>query len=562
MLRNRSLLILTSLLLFIITCSLLYNKNKTRSTDYISGKSEEIDMHAVDHYLIATNFALGNKFPVTGFLLDSNVYNIKKVPAEVGLCLDFLKKNGPVATFIRPPLYPLVVGCLFKLFGFKYHYVLYLNIFLAAFIVVALPLLGYGHWGRKGFASGLIAGAIFFQKVYSTMDLSSMVGTSAIELFSSFWVFSVFAVGILAEKKDKILNYLLWGGVIGLSFLSKPTLASLPIILVMYNAYRFRAEPFVLFCRKTIPVIAGILIAILPWTIYINHVRVTTQQERLLWCERAEKDMVRPEISDQDLTPCTKGDFDCDNMQDSALSAKVVKYMISYMWTYHSEAKSFIFITNVFGEPFLWGNNEYVVNNGQLHPECMFIKSSFYRSKCDPNLSPLLKIFSFYYHNPGYIFLIPTVRVIAFFKNYDCHRYYWLAVALWSICLIDLEIDRKGIKNPKVRMAWSIILLILVLCVYFFSLFFATYASILLFVPLSLVGIILYIKGNGYNKTSSIFPLIYISLLISVFFLMPNPEYFLGVVSISCLSIAYFTILLVIKFKQRLHIYSGKNGNE
>jgi len=72
---------LTCCALFVFSCLYLHSKySKTDTIDFV-GQDEQGDPNEIDeldYHFVATNFALAGRFPVTGFLMDTSIYEIKR----------------------------------------------------------------------------------------------------------------------------------------------------------------------------------------------------------------------------------------------------------------------------------------------------------------------------------------------------------------------------------------------------------------------------------------------------------------------------------------------------
>jgi len=487
----------------------------------------------MDYHFIATNFAFTNRFPVTGYILDTAAYKIKP-NKELGLVyLDMFRKNGPVTTFLRTPLYPLLVGCIYKIWGFKYYYNLRLNILLLSIIIGFMPYVGFSNWGIRGFYSGALGGLIFLKNCHDHWFLNTM----DIEIFSTFLFFLLFAMGLLAERKDKPVYYVLWGASIGLFLLSKPLLMAMPVLFAVFIFIKYRSMSFRFMAKRILEVLIGIALAVSPWSIYINYVKHATVSQRESWCSRVLASTERPEISNAD--EYSESYSDTTNIARYEMSIKTMRYIVKTLWMYHARNTPFIFITNASGDVLLDLNNEYC-NDGGMHFEWLFIKSSFYRSYCSESQPTATKLFLFYTHHPSFLFRIIRGRFThTFTENYQ--KYYWLAAALWGLCVIQIQLF--SIRDTRKKIASALLLLSLCALAYLFSCIFSKYAALLLYTPLFCFGLFFY-KVNYKDIISATFPLIYLGLFLFMFIIFPNPNYMLVAMPISCLCMIYFSLLL------------------
>jgi hypothetical protein len=291
--------------------------------------------------------------------------------------------------------------------------------------------------------------------------------------------------------------------------------------------------------KKIAALILGIILIISPWTIYINHVKNNTIAQRTSWCQKVLAGMERPEISGiEDYTESCpqiskKGDARCER------SVKIMTYIVKSLAVYHSRTTSFILITSAFGDALLNFNNEYC-SDGGMHFEWMFIKTSFYRSYCSENQSVVTKLYLFFTHYPSFLFRIPMARFTRSFTEYY-HKYYWLAAALWGLCA--MQIPLFSISSRGIKFILTLVLLVLCVLVYLFSIDLNKYAAIALYTPLFCLGLFFF-QIPYRNVLSVTFPVIWLSLFLFMFVIFPNPVYMLVSMPISCLCTIYFSILL------------------
>jgi len=520
----------------------LYGKYAAAEREEYIGYDElkHFGMDELDYHFLATNFALANKFPVTGFILPTAVYRIKSNEEMDLIYLDMFKRNGPVTSFMRPPLVPLLVGCMYKVFGYKYYYNLRLNVFLLALIIGFMPLAGFSNWGLKGYFSGTIGALIFLKSTHDSWFLHTM----GMDVFSAFSFFMVVAVGLWVERKELPFSYMLWGFSIGFSLLVKPFLVPFLVIIAAYTAFKYRKRFFHFGAKRLLALFMGILLVVLPWAIYANHIQRETRTQRETWCNKVLAHQENLQIADINDLVLHPSDTFSSRDPKYDLTIRYFKNIVGRLWPYHSRTTPFIFITNSFGDEFLNLNNEYC-NDINFHYEWRYIQSSFYRSHCTDGQSAIVKMMLFYWHNPSFLFRIPVSRLL-YPLSADYHRYYWLSASLWALCVLQLHL--YTVRSRKMKLILTSLLLITVLLVFIFSFYFSRYAVLLLFTPLLIVGFLLF-KRKYQNPILTLFPLLWLGLFIAIFFMVPNTRYMLIAMPVSCLCIIYFSLLLINGFK-------------
>jgi len=531
-LKRKIFILFSSFCLFFFSCAYLHSKYAANETEDFIGQNEQdnMDIDVLDYHFLATNFAFTDRFPVTGYLMDTSVYKIKYDRDISSIYLEMFRQNGPVTSFMRPPLVPLIVGCMYKVFGYKYYFNLRLNILLLSLVVALMPVVGFFNWGRPGYWSGVVGAFLFLKSAHDHWFLNTM----GIDVFSAFSFFLVFAIGSYADRKEKLFYYAIWGISIGLSLLIKPILTILPIVYAGFMLIKYRLPA----AKKILMMFAGILLAVLPWTVYINCVQRNTMAEREAWCAKVAAGTGKLELTKENVNLLSESK-DILNKSETIL--------VRTMWMYHSRTTGFIFITNSFGDGFLNLNNEFC-NSAGIHYEWMFVRSSFYRSHCSDSQPAIIKILSFYYHNPSFIYSIPIMRFLYPFIE-DYHRYYWLSAALWGLCVLQLQL--YAVRNKWVRFVSFLSLLFITALVYVFSFFFSPYAVLLLFLPLFCSGFF-FLRSDRGRISPPIYPIMWLCLFISIIFLVPKPIYMLIAMPVSCLCIAYFSLSLLSGFKKLL----------
>jgi hypothetical protein len=130
--------------------------------------------------------------------------------------------------------------------------------------------------------------------------------------------------------------------------------------------------------------------------------------------------------------------------------------------------------------------------------------------------------------------------------NEDYQKYYWLAGALWSLCVIQLAL--YNVANNKIKFLLTLCLLLAVIAVCASTIVVSKYTALCLFIPLFLVGLVFYkIRYNSILPVA--LPLLWIALFITMFFISPFTKFMLLAMPVSYICISYFSWVLIVGFK-------------
>lgn len=522
--KMRTVVIITSIFFSLCTYSFLTKKHKLTSSDDFIGRYQ-INPDKLDYAIIAANFALTNQFPVSGYILDTSAYKVKTYWKLNHFFLDVFKENGSVTTLARPPLYPLFVGYMYKVLGYKIYYNQLLNILLLAFITGCMPFVGYQVWGRIGYIAGVFAASIYMTLGFDNLEVYSV----DIQLFITIVFFFIFWGAISIKPSSQPPSYLKLGLLIGVGLLTKPIMVMMPFLYLGYFAVKYPPEQRKLLQKRILFLFAGIIIVILPYTIFINIKQISTKNQREAWIERVAQSRKMDMVNDwKDYPPCKDFDSDtCDNFK--------LDFTKSILIT-HSSNASFMCITNSGGEQLLHQNNEKSLDGAPLHFEWMFVKNSKYNQDTF-NRNTFVKILSFYRYYPSYIFKIPIARIIYSAKTYPL--IFWLAGALWGLSVIQRR--ATDIKNYRCK-TWILLTVIFLFGLSYYLCFVPfKYASVLYFLPLFLVGVVLF-KKSDEPDLSIAYPILWLSIFLLLILIFGDERFTWVAMPVSCLCGTYFSL--------------------
>lgn len=121
-----------------------------------------------DYQAIAVNFATGHGFHIAGHYEKPEVYKFGQVEPGTFEKQELLKG---IPNIHRPPLYPLMLGILYKITGIHPAAVVILQLFLLCLAAAFLPLLGYKLLKTNGFIAGLISAVVFIAGNYKMAEI-------------------------------------------------------------------------------------------------------------------------------------------------------------------------------------------------------------------------------------------------------------------------------------------------------------------------------------------------------------------------------------------------------
>lgn len=439
-----------------------------------------------DYQCIAVNFAKGHGIHRMGAIEPFEVYKFDTIQARTfedgkiwyHTSMHLTKMFPGVFAFFRNPGYPFFLGMVYKIFGIHPVIAKHFQFIFQILVIALLPLLGFLLWGRKGILAGLMAGPFLVNYDFfrATRDLM----TESIQpLFLIIFVFS----GIYHQKKRSSISSILFGILMGLSFLIKLSYVMLPLIyagFVIRELYLKRANAI----RNAIQVYGIFLLISLPWTIY-GSLQVKELKEKWLYAKaiisnrhlniddkNKKLSSIYPPLGKQLHLYHEIRNIDRNYLRDSVYHTAVkVGWLIDSSLT--TEQKIAIYDHIILDQPdvFLFVSypvnsimsvhNEYVLNRDNYHgfphisnskswhTEWEDIDTSFYNRDQMKDASPYLRIANFYLKNPGYI--LPVIR----FKLIDGFDH---IVFLWLMVLLCLSRMTLGILETKSRVLSYMIL--------------------------------------------------------------------------------------------------------
>lgn len=176
----------------------------------------------------------------------------------------------PIPNTYRPWMYPVLVGIVFKIFGYSFTVARMVNVFL---FTASTGLIFWLAYKKQGYLAALMA-VIFFLVIPQTLMQTRYLAT---EVMGGFVVIlSLFTLYIALKDKPRIHKYFFWGLSLGFLILTRTafgfSLISVCLTTLIYFAWRIlKKEQGVFSCG--VAILVGILFMVLPlisWNIGIT----------------------------------------------------------------------------------------------------------------------------------------------------------------------------------------------------------------------------------------------------------------------------------------------------
>jgi 4-amino-4-deoxy-L-arabinose transferase-like glycosyltransferase len=525
-----------SILLFAGFCiALRYQQRESIKMDSIF--REQPDWDELDYHFIALNFAFNNQFPVIGYLSNPADYKIRyEKGMEFGVdnvYLDMFKTAGPVYTFVRPPVYPLLVGIMYKIFGYHLYVLIWFNILLVAATASMMPYVGFRIWDTSGFFSGLMASMLFMLiSPFSCVIMN-------VELLSCFLFLIMFFTAIQIEKNGYLIKIFLLGVLIGLEFLTKAIIIFLPLLYIIYYYFNLGRPKLIIYLKKAGPLFAGMAVIILPWMGYINYQKSQTVKAREEWCAKIKASMELPLMFDN------RAEIELSHQNKIHALKNFVK--ILYMGHSGQIDRTVTSTSQLGAEGLLYTNNEYCVGNtgemGGLGWLWKMIRTSYYNTH-HLSSSSLMKVIYFYLENKSYIYRIPAARLGDSADWGDYPPVFWLAPALWALAATSLMVRNQ--KNNWRKNAYLIILFLsfIVCCTlcYYANSIDSPLMRVMLFMPFYILWAFSMKNYNGLF--SNVYTVFWLCIFLLIFLLYSDTRFTLTALGVNCLVISYAVYII------------------
>ncbi len=349
-----------------------------------------------------------------------------------------------------PPVYPLFLGVIYKIFGVSPYAARYIQLLLLLIVAAFIPLLMFYYFKVPGFVLGIIGGLIFIINIYPT---ANELMTEPLTIFLCFLL--LFSIKYFELKMSKFSAVLL-GLALTTSLLVKGVVVFMIIFYFAVLVYRHFKLKNKVYSKKMMIVFTAFLVSFLPWIIYTNLNEGIIQKSNLSKKEIQEDNLKMKNILaivekqktsnqfDSTLKALNKKKFhapqfsifinrSCNIISDThlsnlqkkdffiATSRQIITRLDNMLQApcFKLNDKNYIY----FNKPiFISTNHTYEIyesNNkncidGDIHPD-KFIKETY---DAHPNYPSFIRVLNFYFENPRYIFIIFPNKIFGAFHKF------------------------------------------------------------------------------------------------------------------------------------------------
>lgn len=377
---------------------------------------EETD--ALHYQILAVNLAHHYSFPDMRIREDLSNYKLD-LSSKVKLGSYFQAKkffnNTLKDIFIKPPLYPLLIGLIYSTFGVNPNFILYFHLVLICFSSVFILKLANQIFGSSGVIIGLSAGIAYY----------SITITDTTNLFPHFLVqFLLLLVFITISSHNSLRSskkQFFIGLVFALALLTNGNIVFIPFLYFLTQLISFiKNKSF----NKSYYAFLGFGFILLPWLIYANLKLLQSSEERKIWKVNLIEEMSPKMYPGPFLVDCS-----APSKSDSAIISQVVDKIFS---TFGDDG--FVVVSKqLFGDEILSAHNEFC-EDGSYHPEWRYLENSYYNLN-HSNQNPLLRIVGYYTDNPDS--LIKNIVGKFYGTSYKFSVYYYLVGLLLGLLALS-----------------------------------------------------------------------------------------------------------------------------
>ena len=333
---------------------------------------------AFEYYMPAANLALHNKFPYYGFISSMDDYQLNSKPESIKYFADTYKA-GSMVFVSKPPLYSLLLGLSFKLFGFKPFIAIVFNFVCLVVIVFCMLLLGYLIKKWLGLLIALISILLWF-----IVSVPIVYHCDA-EMLTKAFAMLFLLISIFSFRQKKNSFFFLLGLTAALLLLTKGIFLFSFLFTGIWLFVVFLKVKTTQKLKQIIFYLIGLFIPLFIWMLYINPLLKRDIPNRLVFADKLEA--TTPQI----LVEKREQLFDSNGV----LRKDVIENLNKFHQYQHARENSFVFISNQNGKYNILNVHNEFCTDGDFHPEWRIIKTSFYQSYLnDPNIIKLSKFYS------------------------------------------------------------------------------------------------------------------------------------------------------------------------
>lgn len=390
----------------------------------------EYGSDAWDYQSIAVNYAKGHGFHVSGRLEPIETYRFGHLDQGVEEKQELL---AGIPNIHRPPLYPLTIGFIYRIFGVNPALVVVLQLLLLCLTAAALCLIGFLLAGNKGFWAGVLAGLIFMCTKYSMA-----------EVFLPGQAFTVFLIAVFVFVTEHFFRKPTpWGAalsafVLSISLLFHGSMILVPGFMGMYFIVKLFKYGFQKNLTTFFVFSAVLFFALLPWHLYAyktlrilkndaavivktitDTTKTQTDKEAYILKRTSAYGallMPRKEFSSNDirlindsLIPLVK---DKGVLFTGISETTMPFYNVALLQEIIDAPDYFLLFLSVTKNMAMDCHNEFI-DNGFANPAWRYDSASFYATDGMADKISFLRVFNFYKHYPSSITAIANAKINA-----------------------------------------------------------------------------------------------------------------------------------------------------
>lgn len=464
-------------------------KNQLHNSVGAANSPDQIDYHSC-----AVNFSKGYGFLYGGKVDDSIDYKIDLKEASAKMQHEYF---AGLKRLDRFPGFIFVTGLLYKIFGVNPIIIYIFQLLILCFFVCTIPFTVGKVWGEKGFWGGLIVVPMLLFYLYK---YAFIISPDLITVVINFYVLFFY---IMARKDWSLKYFIFLSFLTGLSFLFKASLMLFALFMwgdILITTFRKHKNMFV----KLIGCFVLFMLCWVPYNLWSISQSLKYEKNANTLFSR-----INNSISFADLTRFVKENKDDFGIYDTNFDFKqedlfVYNTLIKpelesknypdfnilpclnnsqrflFFAKYQFKFSSYFFMTKLYhnGTSLLEVHNEFV-NDGNIHPEWMADKMSYYNNDGLTDKPAIIRTAMFYFNNPRFIFLLPHYKLKSYFSHNLIVLFLILIIGLLRLlCTIKMFSNKNVSKENTQNVIWIGVTTLLLICASFLNQFVYIYLTI------------------------------------------------------------------------------------
>ncbi|MDD3876492.1 MAG: hypothetical protein PHT69_07705 [Bacteroidales bacterium] len=406
----------------------VFHVNLTNRIDVHYGSDEW------DYQTIAVNFAKGHGFHISGNYENPETYKFGHIDKNVFDKQELLKG---IPNIHRPPLYPLLIGIIYKISGINPVVIVLLQLFLLCLLASLLPFISLRFFGKNGFWIGILSGFLFM--IYAHKMANIFLPGQVVTLFLVTMYVYVFQ-GFLKTRSFKYL--ILASTLLSVSLLFH---ASMILVLGFMGTFLFigivKERDLKALYQLLAFVIINLLI-LLPWHLYAFGVLADLKKESVIVLntitdisldKEKKAEIISTGAPRYGMILMPKKEFsesEIGIIQDSVLrdaayfglnvetinESNIDFHKISLMQELIDAPSVFLIFLSPAKNMALDAHNEYVTD-GWASKLWRYNAQSYYRNDGKEGQISFLRVFGFYKEHPKFLYLLAGSKIETAFRD-------------------------------------------------------------------------------------------------------------------------------------------------